>query len=160
MKKNTAIFVILMSLWVVSCNKDHNSDVYDDGEKIEKITFSKSLCATSNCSGLYVVLTSDSVLVIKPKYDAMGNDISSVCTRAITQDEWLSILPNKIDPFFSQSLNHEAPWCGTGIDLIGLNIKTTVREDLFTWESNPEGASKGISNKIEDVFGDFIDDCQ
>jgi hypothetical protein len=161
MKKISAILVSFLLFIAYSCTKSQENDVYSNGEKIKKITYYRTLCATANCEGLNLIVYPDSLIIMKNKnmVDSFGNPIFGVCSRAITQEEWLSILPNILDPFYEQAATYEPIFCGTGIDFFGLSVNSTLRDGIFAWETNSVGASKNISKSIEDTFADDIEDC-
>jgi hypothetical protein len=161
MKKNTTIIVSFLLMIAFSCKKGRESDVYTNGEKIEKITYIRSGDFAIKSGDFTLEITADSIKVSKIKYDSMGNfPINTFCARSITSQEWLDVLPNEIDPYFEQAAN-KVYFCGTGTIIDEIHVKTSLRDDVFGWiNTRPEGAAGDIGKKAEELFGDFIKDCQ
>jgi hypothetical protein len=161
MKKNTAILVSFLLFFAFSCTKGRESDIYSNGEKIEKITYTRSGDFAINSGDFMLEITADSINVSKFKYDSIGNNpVYIFCSRSITSQEWLDVLPNDIDPYFEQAAN-KVYFCGTGTIIDAIQVKTSLRDDFFGWiNSRPEGAAGDIGIKAEALFGGFIKECQ
>jgi hypothetical protein len=161
MKKTAAILVSFLMFFAFSCKKSREGDVYANSEKIEKITYIRSGDFSLKSGDFTLEITADSVKVSKIKYDSTGNNpIHTFCARSITLQEWLDVLPNEIDPYFEQAAN-KVYFCGTGTIIDEIHVKTSLRDDVFGWiNTRPEGAAGDIGKKAEELFGDFIKDCQ